>query len=217
MEQTMNVYAKLSKARLLLQQKKLKKSGKNKFSGFDYFELSDFLPSINEIFNEVGLCSQFYIQEKNSVDEDTGETGGNETAKLFILNVENPNECILFSSPVEKAEMKGATPIQMLGAKHTYMRRYLWLIAMEICENDEIDATSGKQPETAPKQATETTERKASPKQIQILETYYKGENLEKLLRANNIQNLSDLPMAKASELITKARELIQKLKGANA
>ena len=73
MEQTMNVYGKLSKARLLLQQKKLKKSGKNKFSGFDYFELSDFLPSINEIFNEVGLCSQFYIQEKNSIDEDTGE------------------------------------------------------------------------------------------------------------------------------------------------
>lgn len=206
MEQTMNVYAKLSKARLLLQQKKLKKSGKNKFSGFDYFELSDFLPSINEIFNEVGLCSQFYIQEKNSVDEDTGETGGNETAKLFILNVENPNECILFSSPVEKAEMKGATPIQMLGAKHTYMRRYLWLEAMEICEHDEVDAVAGSDKKVEPT----ATERKASPKQMQILETYYKGENLEKLLKANNIKTLSDLPM-------TKASELIQKLKGANA
>ena len=205
MEQ-MNVYGKLSKARLLLQQKKLKKSGKNKFSGFDYFELSDFLPSINEIFNEVGLCSQFYIQDKNSIDEDTGETGANETAKLFILNVDNPSDCILFSSPVEKAEMKGATPIQMLGAKHTYMRRYLWLEAMEICENDEVDAVSGSDKKAEPI----ITDRKASPKQMQILETYYKGENLEKLLKANNIKTLSELPM-------TKASELIQKLKGTNA
>lgn len=207
MEQTMNVYGKLSKARLLLQQKKLKKSGKNKFSGFDYFELSDFLPSINEIFNEVGLCSQFYIQEKNSIDEDTGETGTNETAKLFILNVENPNECILFSSPVEKAEMKGATPIQMLGAKHTYMRRYLWLIAMEICENDEIDATSGKEPETAPKQPTGTVERKASPKQIEVISKVYSGDNLKKLLDSNNVSKIEELSMNKASEIIKILKE----------
>ena len=205
MEQKKNVYEKLAEARVMLQNKKLKKSGYNDYGGFKYFELSDFLPSVNEIFAQLKLCSQFSLTKEIYDDNTT-----NDVAKLFVINTEEPSDVLLFSSPVAVANMKGAIAIQQIGAMHTYMRRYLWLIAMEICENDEIDATSGKQPETAPKQATATTERKASPKQMQILETYYKGENLEKLLKANNIKTLSELPM-------TKASELIQKLKGANA
>ena len=52
----MSVYKKLQQARLKLQSTALKKSGKNKFAGFEYFELGDFLPTIQTIFNEVGLC-----------------------------------------------------------------------------------------------------------------------------------------------------------------
>jgi hypothetical protein len=51
------VYAKLQKARIKLQSAAIKKSGHNKFAGYQYFELGDFLPTINEIFNELGLCS----------------------------------------------------------------------------------------------------------------------------------------------------------------
>lgn len=42
----------------------------------------------------------------------------------------------------------------------------------------------------------------ATPKQIEILEKYYVGDNLTKLLEANEIKNIKDLPMTKASELI---------------
>ena len=41
----MSVYRKLQEARIELQSKPLKKSGKNKFAGFEYFELGDFLPT----------------------------------------------------------------------------------------------------------------------------------------------------------------------------
>ena len=47
-------------------------------------------------------------------------------------------------------------------------------------------------------------ERKATPKQIEILENYYEDENLEKLLETNKIEKLEDLSMEKASELISK-------------
>ena len=39
-----NIYQKLLNARLVLQDTELKKSGNNKFAGYKYFELGDFLP-----------------------------------------------------------------------------------------------------------------------------------------------------------------------------
>lgn len=47
-------------------------------------------------------------------------------------------------------------------------------------------------------------ERKATPKQIELLAKKYEGENLEKLLKAQNIEKLEDLSMQKASDLISK-------------
>src|SRR5690606_4982401 len=51
----MKVYGKLARARRMLQESGLKKTGKG--YGFSYFELSDFLPRTNEIFDELGLAS----------------------------------------------------------------------------------------------------------------------------------------------------------------
>ncbi len=202
MKQKKNVYEKLAEARVMLQNKKLKKTGYNKYGGFSYFELSDFLPSVNEIFAQLKLCSQFSLTKEIYDDNAT-----NDVAKLFVINTEEPSDVLLFSSPVAEANMKGAVAIQQLGAMHTYMRRYLWLIAMEICENDEIDATSGKEPETAPKQPTGTVERKASPKQIEVISKVYSGDNLKKLLESNNVSKIEELSMNKASEIIKILKE----------
>ena len=128
-----NVYEKLQNARVMLQKKNLKKSGKNKFAGFNYYELADFIPSVNEIFNDVGLFSMFNIQEN--------------IGRLSIINIENPEEMIIFESPVKEAEIKGSTPIQCLGGIHTYMKRYLYLNALEIVESDMFDAKVGDKKE----------------------------------------------------------------------
>ena len=52
----------------------------------------------------------------------------------------------------------------------------------------------------------EQTERKATPKQIEFLKSKYAGENLEKLLKANGIKSLEEMPMTKASEIIGKIK-----------
>lgn len=48
------------------------------------------------------------------------------------------------------------------------------------------------------------SERKASPKQIEILKKIYKGDNLDKLLKFNKISKIEDISLQKASELISK-------------
>lgn len=125
----MSVYKKLQQARLKLQATPLKKSGKNKFAGFEYFELGDFLPTIQNIFNEVGLCGTISF--------------GRELAELSIVDTDDITQAILFTSPMSSAELKGCHAIQNLGAVQTYLRRYLWVAAMEIVEHDSLDATTG--------------------------------------------------------------------------
>lgn len=141
----MNVYKKLQQARLKLQSAPLKKSGRNKFAGYEYFELADFLPTIQTIFAEVGLCGTVSF--------------GTELATLTIVDTDatdatQPN-FVIFSSPMSTAELKGCHRIQNLGAVQTYLRRYLWVAAMEIVEHDSLDATTGKDD---PKKAEPTIE-----------------------------------------------------------
>lgn len=135
-EKAKNVYSKLQQARVLLQKTKLTKSGKNAYSGFTYFELKDFIPTVNEIFLEIGLSSNFSIIEN--------------IANLFIVNTDNTEENVLFTSPIEKATLKGCTPIQEIGAVHTYMKRYLYLNALEIVEDDFLDKNAGSEDNKKP-------------------------------------------------------------------
>jgi hypothetical protein len=123
----MGVHKKLMDARILLQQAPLKKSGHNKFAGYSYFELGDFLPTINQIFARVGLCGVVSFDK--------------ELATLTITDTEDSTE-IKLTSPMAEANLKGCHPIQNLGAVETYTRRYLWVSAMEIVEHDALDSSA---------------------------------------------------------------------------
>ena len=50
-------------------------------------------------------------------------------------------------------------------------------------------------------------ERKATPNQIKVLAEKYTGTNLEKLLKANNVTKIEDLPMQTASSIISKLKK----------
>ena len=54
---SVNVYHKLNEARQVFHQQKLSKSGHNKFAGYKYFELGDFIIPALKIFDDVGLAS----------------------------------------------------------------------------------------------------------------------------------------------------------------
>lgn len=126
----LNVYKKLQNARVKFHSKSLKKTGHNKFAGYYYFELGDFLPAIQEIFAEVGLIGLVSFTE--------------DTATLSVIDVDQPEGRIEFKSPMGSAALKGCHEVQNVGAVETYQRRYLWVAAMEIVEHDVLDATTGK-------------------------------------------------------------------------
>ena len=131
----MSVHKKLMQARIRLQGTKLSKSGKNKFAGYSYFELGDFLPTIQDIFHQIGLCG--YI------------SFGNDLATLTITDTDGGGE-ITVTSPMAEANLKGAHPIQNLGAVQSYTRRYLWMSALEVVEHDILDASKPLEEKQAP-------------------------------------------------------------------
>lgn len=133
-----NVYQKIQSVRADLVALGLKKTGKNDYSNYTYYELGDFLPSLNKLMNDQGLCTRFVIQSKSG--------NSPEKAVLEVFNSAKPEEKITFYSETAEVEIGkkrdgsgGAESIQNLGGKITYMRRYLLMIAFEIIESDSVD------------------------------------------------------------------------------
>jgi hypothetical protein len=151
----MGVHKKLMEARLLLQHAPLKKSGHNKFAGYSYFELGDFLPTINSIFYKVGLCGVVSF--------------GKELASLTITDTEDGSEIVL-TSPMAEANLKGCHPIQNLGAVETYTRRYLWVSAMEIVEHDALDSSAPLKEDKVIISPTQGAMDNIPPEEVQYLQ-----------------------------------------------
>lgn len=129
---TTNVYQRLLKARAMFLSADPKKSGKNMQLAFKYFELDDIVPIATKIFEEVGIISLVSFEDEQAV--------------MSILNIDNPDEFVTFSAPfkpiepiVSNAGKQVTNEMQALGSSITYMRRYLYMIALDICEPDGID------------------------------------------------------------------------------
>ena len=124
-----NIYQKLMQVRTEFHKLELKKSGHNKFANFKYFELGDFLVPATKLLNDNGLCPIV--------------TFNNDVAKMVVVNTDNPDEVIEFTSPMRDLELKGANSMQSLGGIETYQTRYLYIQLLNIVECDSFDAVSG--------------------------------------------------------------------------
>ena len=147
----MSVHKKLMAARVKLQSVEMKKSGKNSYQGYSYFELGDFIPHIQTIFNDLGLCG---VVSFNT-----------EYAQLCITDV-NDGTVIVITSPMAEAALKGAQPIQLMGSIQTYQRRYLWMAAMELTEHDSIDSAPPMEAPKAEPKPSPVQELKAPTKPV---------------------------------------------------
>jgi hypothetical protein len=121
----MSVHKKLMQVRVDLARKGLQRSGHNKFAGYKYFELGDFIPQAMDLFLKNNLCGIVSYSP--------------EEATLTITDVED-GTCVVIHSPMATAALKGAHDIQNLGAVESYQRRYLWMTALELTESDPIDS-----------------------------------------------------------------------------
>lgn len=133
----MSIIKKLSKARKMLAEKPMRKSGLNKFAGFQYFELVDFMPHIVDIFAELNLVDTIKITNTQAVL--TIHDGDNELVGLEF-------SCAV---PESMPVLKGQNELQVIGSMQTYLRRYLYVTALGIVENDVVDGLNQKDEEKA--------------------------------------------------------------------
>ena len=179
---TKNVYQKLLEARIKFLASSPEKSGMNMHMAFKYFELDDIVPIASKIFDEVGLIS---------INNFTSDT-----ANMIIVNTDNPDENIFFTAPfnqiqpiVSNAGKQATNEMQALGSSITYMRRYLYMIALDICEPDSIDAAAPTTKPVEPK--APVTPQKKEDKPL-----------------TDSTSNATDLQIKQMKDLLKKLREV---------
>ena len=145
----LNIFAKLGIAREKFLNAGVKKTGKNTYAEFKYFTLEDIIPVKQNIFKELGLTDVISF--------------GTEVATLTLVNSDNPDETIEFMSPLREDESLIKNPIQKLGAIETYVRRYLYMLMLDIVEADAIEAVTDKPVDEDGKPAPATSKKSNRP------------------------------------------------------
>ncbi len=170
----MNVFEKLNEARIRFQNANVKKSGKNSYAGYTYYELADILPAINKIAQELKFsCIVNFTPE---------------LATLDFVDCEK-NERVQFTSPMSEASLKGCHPVQNLGAVETYIKRYLYQNCFEIVEADALDGTMN------PADEKNTDDVDALIKQVNSLMNTFTDEQIDYAKKAIAEKDVKKLKM----------------------
>lgn len=189
----MNVYKKMQACRKELKSLPIPESGNNKFAGYTYMELGDFLPHIVDLCDAHGLCPVICFGDM---------------ATLTIINCDKPEEQIVFTSPMSTAALKGCHEIQNLGAVETYLRRYLYVSAFDIVEHDALDSTQGKDKDTQkPEPSIDRTangDTLTEPQKKMIFaKCKAKGVEESALLTAFKVAATADLKKSQVNDVLT--------------
>lgn len=170
-----NVRSKLAKARKMFLEANAKKSGKNMHLEFMYFELSDIVPTAVEIFAELGLVTTTNFDAEHGMatmtvyDADDDESAG----ITFFAPYREIEPIVSNSGKVVTNAM------QALGSSITYLRRYLYMMVLDIVEHDDIDGEMvGKQEDKpAPKKEKKQSKPKTAAERKEIAEEVVVNED----------------------------------------
>lgn len=198
-----NIFAKMNVVRTELN-KTLEKGGKNNYSHYDYFQLQDFIPTLLRLCNDNGLFTQFWIgrdkveMPTEIVEVTTTDAEGHtittkttkenfqyaEFAHLVVYDVES-GDTIEFTKETAACSLSGAQPIQNLGSKTTYMKRYMYMDAFEIVEGDKIEEMTGAPESKVEKKAKTTKTSKPKVEAVATQPVYIEAPTVEAAYEAN--------------------------------
>jgi len=175
----MSIFEKLNQARLEFQSMGVKKSGKNSYAGYTYYELSDIIPAINKLADKLKFCCIINFT--------------NDLAKLDFCDLEK-DERITFTSPMSSASLKGCHEVQNLGAVETYIKRYLYQNCFEIVEGDALDSTMN------PAEDKKTEDVEALIKQVNSMMNTFTDDQLDYANKAIADKDVKKLKIIIASK-----------------
>ena len=178
----MSIFQKILKARLKFMQTNPTMSGKNMELCYEYFELKDIVPVANSIFEELGLLPVV--------------TMDSEKATMTLVDIDAPENSVPFCVPFVRYEgNRGTNVVQALGSTITYYRRYLYMVALDICEADGFDCTT---PKETPAPETKTAAPTPAPAPVVT--------KPESTLTASD-GNASDIQIKQLKEVLKKLKE----------
>ena len=141
----MNVktWKKIAEGRTWFLQQKIKKSGKNNYQKFSYFELKDIIPFHRQICDELKIEAWYELTH--------------DYAYLHIIDLEQDDgqETVKFSFPIRKESTSGKVTKDMQddGAIQTYTKRYLYVQLWDISDADAIDSKNNAPERVSPEKS----------------------------------------------------------------
>lgn len=159
---SMSLFERLSLFRAEMYEKGFSKGAENKFKGFKYFELADFVPTA------IALCTKYGLFPKATPIDGVWTMTIYDVWKNPSTHTDMLLSEITFYMPLKDIDDKpeaGMTRPQWEGAKQTYARKYLWMQALELSEADKIDSLN---PEDVKKHADKSDKSAEKPKQDTI-------------------------------------------------
>ena len=192
----LNIYMRLAKARLAVQKRCTKKSGYNKFADYHYFTLDDILSPTTDELEKQGLIALFNIKRRKLpfVESERLESVEGLIEEVGLLEITDGTNSITFEIPTAEVAIKGAMLIQNLGGKNSYVKRYLYLNAMELSEeSDPIDSSKPDEKQIGKEEKKETS-KPATKAQIE-------------LMKKMNVLIPDNCTLEQASKLIQEAKK----------
>lgn len=201
MAEQLTMLKRLLMVRVAVQNRASKKSGKG-MGNSKYFKQDDFLPIANEEFLNQDLCPMFNIYGKY---EDGKWV---EYASISIYDATGEEDkIIVFESPTAAVNLQ--SPIQSLGGKHSYMKRYLYLNVLELAEYDIVEEDAAIKLQKAKEQNPyKTTQRQADE-----FSKFYSEDETKRLLDAYNTDSLLDVPVDAIEYYIDQGRKATKNAK----
>ena len=175
----------------------LKKGGQNDYDHYSYFSEAQYKELFTELFSKNNLELKFSELEYNTFEGSGKNCNGRMTRLEFtLIDVETGffETTIITGEGMDKGDKAG-------------YKAYTGAVKYYLADTFLVATGDDAEKESPEENMNTKSERKASPKQIELLQKYYTGENLEKLLHVNNISKIEDLPMQKASDIISKLKK----------
>lgn len=200
MENKMNIYQSITK--ILEEVPAIGKNKKNTTQNFMFRGIDDVMNTFQPLLakHKVFIVPQVLEQTREERQTSKGGTLLYSICKIkYIFYAEDGSsiEAIVVGEGMDSGD-KATNKAMAIAMKYAMFQVFC------------IPTEEMKDPDSETPPASKKKEIKIQSSQIQILEKYYIGDNMAKLLNANGLTKLEDMTMAKASEIIKKLKEKVE-------
>ncbi len=178
-----------------------KKGGKNEYDRYTYFSEAQYKELFTELFSAAGLELKFNELEYETFAGTDKQANGRMPKLMFTLTDIDTGfyeDTVITGEGIDKGDKAGYKAYT--GALKYFLANTFMVATGDDPEKESPDAPMNEKAGRKP--AAKKIAATATEKQLAILRPLYTGERLEKLLKANDIKAIEELPVTKASELI---------------